>query len=83
VRTRREQRGPDLKEYFTDTSPNYEDLSQEPFIASRGSLVVHEAFGKGRVVAVDGAGENARAIVDFESVGRKHLMLKYAHLRSG
>jgi DNA helicase-2/ATP-dependent DNA helicase PcrA len=42
---------------------------------------VHESFGNGRILAVDGTGENARAVVEFESVGRKNLMLKYANLR--
>jgi DNA helicase-2/ATP-dependent DNA helicase PcrA len=69
--------------YFDDRMPDYEHESQESFQARVGSRVIHEAFGKGRVVAIDGRGENARAIVDFESVGRKHLMLKFAQLRAG
>ena len=46
-----------------------------------GAKVEHESFGRGRVVGLTGKGEQARAIVDFESVGRKQLMLKFAHLR--
>lgn len=68
---------------FGDVTPRYEDESQETQEARVGARVIHEAFGRGKVVAVTGSGENARAVVDFESVGRKHLMLKYAHLRSG
>ncbi|HXX63763.1 MAG TPA: UvrD-helicase domain-containing protein [Bacteroidota bacterium] len=71
----------DSDKYFSDVTPQYENESQESFHASVGSRVVHETFGVGRVLAVDGRGENARAIVDFESVGRKHLMLKFANLR--
>lgn len=68
---------------FTDDMPEYENESQEPFQAGVGSRVVHEAFGSGRIIAIDGRGENAKAVVDFDSVGRKHLMLKFARLRAG
>jgi len=46
-----------------------------------GTRVVHDAFGQGKIIAVDGRGENTRAVVEFETVGRKHLMVKFAHLR--
>jgi DNA helicase-2/ATP-dependent DNA helicase PcrA len=45
-----------------------------------GLRVSHSAFGRGRIVAIQGKGEGARAVVDFESVGRKQLLLKYAGL---
>jgi DNA helicase-2/ATP-dependent DNA helicase PcrA len=74
----------DTTKYFTDTMPDYENESQVAGnVAHRvGSRVLHEAFGKGRILAIDGRGDNARAVVDFESVGKKHLMLKFANLRS-
>ena len=73
----------DSGQYFSDPIPNYEDESQEEALARVGTQVVHESFGKGRIIAIDGRGESARAIVDFESVGKKHLMLKFARLRAG
>ena len=79
----RKKKKDETAQYFNDQSPDYESESQEWFQARVGSRVIHEAFGKGRVVAIDGRGENARAVVDFESVGRKHLMLKFAQLRAG
>jgi DNA helicase-2/ATP-dependent DNA helicase PcrA len=69
-------------QYFSDPLPSYEDESQETPQLRVGSRVVHEAFGNGRVVGINGHGDQARAIVDFETVGRKHLMLKFAHLRT-
>ncbi|MDH7516105.1 MAG: UvrD-helicase domain-containing protein [Bacteroidota bacterium] len=45
-----------------------------------GRFVVHPTFGRGRVVDVQGAGDSARAVVLFETVGRKTLVLKYAGL---
>lgn len=68
--------------YFSDQMPDYENESQAPSAYRVGSRVIHETFGKGRVIAVDGKGENARAVVDFETVGRKNLMLKFANLRT-
>lgn len=75
----------DVQKYFADTMPDYENESQAPGTAIHrvGSRVLHEAFGRGRIIAIDGRGDNARAIVDFESVGKKHLMLKFANLRAG
>jgi DNA helicase-2/ATP-dependent DNA helicase PcrA len=71
-----------FNEHASDPMPDYENESQEPFQAKVGTRVTHETFGHGRIVALDGRGENARAIVDFESVGRKQLLLKFAHLKS-
>jgi DNA helicase-2/ATP-dependent DNA helicase PcrA len=61
--------------------PRYEDETQEIPSVNIGTLVVHDTFGRGRIVGLDGRGERMRAIVDFEVVGRKQLMLKFAHLR--
>ncbi len=69
--------------FFADPSPRYEDESQEQFNAGVGARVVHESFGRGKIVAIDGRGENAKAVVEFETVGRKQLMLKFAHLQPG
>jgi DNA helicase-2/ATP-dependent DNA helicase PcrA len=67
--------------FASDPMPDYENESQVGFSARVGSRVVHESFGRGKIMSIDGSGENARAVVDFESVGRKHLMLKFANLR--
>jgi ATP-dependent DNA helicase UvrD/PcrA len=45
-----------------------------------GCLVVHPQFGQGRILAVTGAGPNARAKVNFGQLGVKTLILEYAHL---
>lgn len=46
-----------------------------------GMRVQHPQFGAGRVKSVT-SGTNARAVVDFESVGTKTLVLEYARLRA-
>ncbi len=81
VRSRRAARAKEDSRYFADETPRYEDESQIVQELKVGSLVVHEAFGRGKVVAMDGRGQNAKAIVEFESVGRKHLLLKFANLK--
>ena len=67
----------------SEPMPRYEDESQEHLALRVGLAVTHETFGPGRIVALDGKGDNARAIVDFASAGRKQLLLKFAHLRAG
>ncbi len=67
--------------FFGDTMPSYEEESQDMPELRVGTRVSHETFGPGRIVALSGRGEQARAVVEFESVGRKNLMLKFAHLR--
>ncbi|MBN1462895.1 MAG: exodeoxyribonuclease V subunit gamma [Paludibacteraceae bacterium] len=46
----------------------------------KGALVEHAIFGKGVIVELNGSGTDVRAIVDFEHVGYKNLLLKYAKL---
>ena len=46
-----------------------------------GMVVMHDAFGPGRIIQITGRGDEAHAVVEFRSAGRKNLMLKYANLR--
>jgi len=43
-----------------------------------GDRVVHDSFGMGTVVALQGSGDNSVASVDFGSDGVKRLLLRYA-----
>ncbi len=43
-----------------------------------GDRVVHDSFGMGTVVTVEGAGDKAVASIDFGSQGVKRLLLRYA-----
>lgn len=45
---------------------------------SPGQTIEHDRFGRGQVVSVEGSGENTKALVEFESTGRKNLLLKFA-----
>ncbi|MGL5918987.1 MAG: hypothetical protein ACRCZQ_00560, partial [Bacteroidales bacterium] len=45
-----------------------------------GVHVQHERFGSGIVKAIEGAGDNRKAIVQFETFGEKTLLLRFARL---
>lgn len=67
--------------YFSDERPEYENESQDVPELVPGTRVEHDVFGRGRIIDVSGRGEFAKAVVDFQRMGRKNLLLKYAHLR--
>ena len=46
-----------------------------------GQKVIHERFGKGEVLKIDGMGDNAKASIQFENVGIKQLLLRFARLK--
>ena len=45
-----------------------------------GMKVHHDKFGSGKVLQVEGNGDSRKAIVFFEGIGQKQLMLKFAKL---
>ncbi len=46
-----------------------------------GTMLQHQRFGMGKVEAVEGNGENAKATVLFNNFGKKQLLLKFARLK--
>ena len=46
-----------------------------------GDTVEHERFGLGTIVSMEGSGNGAKAIVDFQGVGQKTLLLSFAKLK--
>lgn len=45
-----------------------------------GMTVSHAKFGIGKVISVEGAGDSRKAIIFFDNIGQKQLMLKFAKL---
>ena len=43
-----------------------------------GDMISHSRFGKGKVISMEGMGSDAKATIDFENVGTKQLLLKFA-----
>ena len=54
--------------------PSNPDLLQE------GMRVMHQKFGAGTILSIEGAGANKKASVSFDHAGVKMLMLKFARL---
>ncbi len=46
-----------------------------------GMIVYHQQFGSGKVVNIEGAVPNSKAVVFFEGAGEKKLLLKFARLK--
>lgn len=50
-------------------------------MVSAGQVIEHERFGVGRVLQVEGTGENTKATVEFQHSGRKQLLLRFARFK--
>jgi DNA helicase-2/ATP-dependent DNA helicase PcrA len=74
----RRQRGPEPGELTYDYSDSQE-VKTLPQL-SEGIRVHHPRFGVGTVTEVDGQGLDLKAVIDFESVGRKKVVVRYANL---
>ena len=63
----------------SSTPSNFEgtDLSG----LKKGDQVIHQRFGKGTVLELEGNSPNKKATVNFEEVGSKSLLLKFAKLQ--
>ena len=46
-----------------------------------GMAVEHERFGKGKILQIEGLAGNKKAVVFFEGIGQKQLLLKFAKLK--
>ncbi|HET8753225.1 MAG TPA: 3'-5' exonuclease, partial [Salinimicrobium sp.] len=56
--------------------------NSEPLIKlNEGDRVEHLRFGKGKVLKIDGIGQDKKAEIDFENGGIKKLLLKFAKLK--
>ena len=59
---------------------DYTDAQDAPrFI--KGERVRHPSFGRGVIKELTGLGAETKAVVDFDSVGRKKVVLRYANLQ--
>jgi DNA helicase-2/ATP-dependent DNA helicase PcrA len=48
---------------------------------TEGCTIEHQRFGIGRVVKIEGTGENQKATVEFKNSGTKQLLLKFARFK--
>jgi DNA helicase-2/ATP-dependent DNA helicase PcrA len=83
--TRRERVGfaPPAPKRAEPEDPSYQvdySDSQESVSLVKGARVRHPRFGAGTVAELSGHGGDVKAAIDFDAVGRKVVVLKYANL---
>ncbi len=67
---------------FTPTKPADPNFIADPVSKLRGGQKIeHDRFGFGQIINIEGDPLNLKAVVDFETGGRKILLLKFAKLR--
>lgn len=76
--------GPNFKKVTQADVPqtNTTFVADDPATLKVGMDVEHERFGFGKIVSMDGEDGNIKAIVFFQGIGQKQLLLRYAKLRS-
>jgi len=59
---------------------DYSDSQDAPrFI--KGEVVLHPQFGRGTIRELTGFGRDLKAVIDFDEVGRKKVVIRYANLQ--
>ena len=61
----------------TKESPSPHDMTS----LAEGVMIEHQRFGLGKIIKVEGTGENAKATVEFQNTGTKQLLLKFAKFK--
>ncbi|HEX2077394.1 MAG TPA: UvrD-helicase domain-containing protein [Longimicrobium sp.] len=56
------------------------DYDEDVPVLRKGARVRHPSFGAGTVAEISGFADNVKATIDFDNVGRKTVVLKYANL---
>ena len=64
----------------TPKNNNSDFTAASPDVIDEGMRVLHQKFGQGTVMKVEGIGPNKKATVLFDECGSKQLMLKFAKL---
>ncbi len=60
---------------------SYDDFNQERRSFRVGSRIIHEVFGRGKVLQISGNGDMQKVSIDFEEKGKKTLLLKFANIK--
>jgi DNA helicase-2/ATP-dependent DNA helicase PcrA len=70
-----------LRKLRPATTPEASAPSAEVIKLEAGNEVEHMRFGKGKVLSIEGVGQDKKAEIDFETGGIKKLLLKFAKLK--
>ena len=73
--------GPNFKRVYNAVAPR--KLASEPSAGDlhEGATIEHQRFGIGKVIKIEGTGENTKATVEFRNTGIKQLLLKFAKFK--
>jgi len=73
--------GPNFKRVYKAVAPR--KMASEPSAGDlrEGCTIEHQRFGVGRVLKIEGTGENTKATVEFRNAGTKQLLLKFAKFK--
>lgn len=73
--------GPNFKRVYNAVAPR--KMASEPSAGDlrEGCTIEHQRFGVGRVLKIEGTGENTNATVEFRNAGTKQLLLKFAKFK--
>ena len=69
------------KPKFGENKQNLNLVSNNNIEIKLHSLVEHKIFGKGKVISVEGEGQNSKIVILFNNNERKKLIYKYANLK--
>lgn len=67
---------PVASQFMADSKPAF--ASSAAGSLSEGCRIEHQRFGIGKVLKIEGTGENTKATVEFQNAGTKQLLLKFA-----
>jgi DNA helicase II / ATP-dependent DNA helicase PcrA len=59
---------------------DYSDAQDVPRFV-KGERIRHPQFGRGVIRELTGLGQDLKAVIDFDSIGRKKVVLRYANLQ--
>ena len=68
------------KTSYYGTANNFDSTNENSHEFSLGDSVVHEKFGLGTILSIEGEGELSKVQVNFADFGTKWLVLGYANL---
>jgi len=73
-----------LRNASSPTSGNQPEMPPtSPGEIQTGMEVIHDRFGRGKVINIEGTGPNTKVTVFFPAIGQKQLLLRFARLRIG
>lgn len=69
-----------VKTHSAPSGPTMGNSLEEINAIQPGMWVMHSKFGRGKVQSVEGSADSRKAIIFFNEIGQKQLMLKFAKL---